>query len=95
MALVVDEKNMAGASRRGPESEPRIQIGRSVDACRQKHHAHSVHGGVADDSDLTDPSRFGWPLLPVEVVLHPSWWHAHAGITFDEDFFVEIGVGPE
>jgi hypothetical protein len=25
--------------------------------------------------------------LPVEVVLHPSWWHAHAGIIFDEDFF--------
>lgn len=26
-------------------------------------------------------------LLPVEFVLHPSWWHAHAGITFDRDFF--------
>ena len=26
-------------------------------------------------------------LLPVEVVFHPSWWHRHAGITFDEDFF--------
>lgn len=26
-------------------------------------------------------------MLPVDVVLHPSWWHAHAGITFDEDFF--------
>ena len=26
-------------------------------------------------------------LLPVDVVLHPSWWHAHAGISFDEDFF--------
>jgi hypothetical protein len=25
--------------------------------------------------------------LPVEVVFHPSWWHRHAGITFDEDFF--------
>lgn len=25
--------------------------------------------------------------LPVEIVLHPSWWHAHAGIDFDEDFF--------
>ncbi len=25
--------------------------------------------------------------LPVDVVLHPSWWYAHAGITFDEDFF--------
>jgi hypothetical protein len=26
-------------------------------------------------------------MLPVDVVLHPSWWHAHAGITFDEDFY--------
>jgi uroporphyrinogen-III decarboxylase len=26
-------------------------------------------------------------ILPVEIVLHPSWWHKHAGITFDEDFF--------
>ena len=26
-------------------------------------------------------------LLPVDVVLHPSWWHRHEGITFDEDFF--------
>jgi hypothetical protein len=26
-------------------------------------------------------------LLPVEVVFHPSWWHKHAGISFDEDFF--------
>lgn len=25
--------------------------------------------------------------LPVDIVLHPSWWHAHAGIVFDEDFF--------
>jgi hypothetical protein len=25
--------------------------------------------------------------LPVEVVFHPSWWHRHAGICFDEDFF--------
>ncbi len=25
--------------------------------------------------------------LPVDVVFHPSWWNAHAGITFDEDFF--------
>ena len=29
----------------------------------------------------------GNEMLPVDVVLHPSWWHAHAGITFDEDFF--------
>jgi len=26
-------------------------------------------------------------VLPVDVVFHPSWWNAHAGITFDEDFF--------
>jgi hypothetical protein len=25
--------------------------------------------------------------LPVEIVLAPDWWHAHAGISFDEDFF--------
>ena len=25
--------------------------------------------------------------LPVDIVFHPSWWHVHAGITFDEDFF--------
>jgi hypothetical protein len=25
--------------------------------------------------------------LPVEVVFHPSWWHRHAGLTFEEDFF--------
>lgn len=27
------------------------------------------------------------PMLPVDIVLHPSWWHCHEGITFDEDFF--------
>lgn len=27
------------------------------------------------------------PMLPVDIVLHPSWWHRHEGITFDEDFF--------
>jgi hypothetical protein len=26
-------------------------------------------------------------MLPVDVVLHPSWWFHHEGITFDEDFF--------
>ncbi|MBN2292077.1 MAG: hypothetical protein JXM70_06605 [Pirellulales bacterium] len=26
-------------------------------------------------------------LLPVDIVLGPSWWHRHEGITFDEDFF--------
>jgi len=29
------------------------------------------------------------PLLPVEVVFHPSWWHRHAGIDFDEGFFYD------
>jgi hypothetical protein len=27
------------------------------------------------------------PLLPVDIVLHPSWWYHQAGITFDADFF--------
>jgi hypothetical protein len=26
-------------------------------------------------------------LLPVDIVMDPSWWNKHAGITFDEDFF--------
>ena len=26
-------------------------------------------------------------MLPVDVVLHPSWWFHHEAITFDEDFF--------
>jgi hypothetical protein len=26
-------------------------------------------------------------MLPVEIVLHPSWWNRHEGISFDEDFF--------
>jgi hypothetical protein len=25
--------------------------------------------------------------LPVEIVLAPDWWHAHAGLCFDRDFF--------
>jgi hypothetical protein len=28
----------------------------------------------------------GNDMLPVAVVLHPSWWFTHAGITFDQDF---------
>lgn len=27
------------------------------------------------------------PIYPVDIVLAPSWWHKHAGISFDEDFF--------
>jgi hypothetical protein len=34
----------------------------------------------------TEPTS-NLPLLPVEVVLAPEWWHAHAGIDFDRDFF--------
>ena len=28
-----------------------------------------------------------YPILPVDIVFHPSWWNKHAGIVFDEDFF--------
>ena len=40
------------------------------------------------------PEAPGSPLLrggplPVEVVFHPSWWHRHAGISFDRDFFYD------
>lgn len=28
-----------------------------------------------------------YPLLPVDIVFHPSWWYKHTGIVFDEDFF--------
>jgi hypothetical protein len=24
---------------------------------------------------------------PAEIVLHPDWWYARTGLTFDEDFF--------
>lgn len=27
------------------------------------------------------------PPLPVDIVLGPEWWHKHAGISFDRDFF--------
>lgn len=30
---------------------------------------------------------FSNEMLPVEIVFHPSWWHKHCGISFDEDFF--------
>jgi hypothetical protein len=32
-------------------------------------------------------TRTGSQLLPVEIVLAPDWWHAHAGIDFGPDFF--------
>ncbi len=28
-------------------------------------------------------------FLPVQVVFHPSWWHRHYGMTFDEAFFFD------
>jgi len=36
---------------------------------------------------MTNPCISTTGLLPVEIVLAPSWWHKHAGLTFDEDFF--------
>jgi hypothetical protein len=36
---------------------------------------------------VPENERLTHAMLPVDIVLHPSWWHAHAGITFDEDFF--------
>jgi hypothetical protein len=29
------------------------------------------------------------PLLPVDIVLAPDWWHHNEGITFEEDFFYD------
>ena len=29
----------------------------------------------------------GNEMLPVDIVLHPSWWFQHEGITFDQDFY--------
>ena len=29
------------------------------------------------------------PLLPVDIVLAPAWWHANVALTFDEDFFFD------
>ena len=26
-------------------------------------------------------------FLPVDIVLHPSWWYHNEGIIFDEDFY--------
>ncbi len=30
---------------------------------------------------------FNNEMLPVDIVLHPSWWYHNEGMTFDEDFF--------
>ncbi len=36
---------------------------------------------------LQNSSLLNNHMLPVDIVLHPSWWFHHTGITFDEDFF--------
>lgn len=36
--------------------------------------------------------RHGWrgsEALPIEIVFHPSWWHAREGIIFNEDFYFD------
>jgi len=32
-------------------------------------------------------AKLSGPLLPVDIVLAPAWWHRQEGLTFDEDFF--------
>jgi len=32
-------------------------------------------------------TKLSGPMLPVDIVLAPAWWHRHEGLTFDEDFF--------
>jgi hypothetical protein len=34
-------------------------------------------------------------FLPVEIVFHPSWWHRHYGLKFDEAFFFDPVVRAE
>jgi hypothetical protein len=34
---------------------------------------------------MLEPPTF----LPVAIVFHPSWWHAHYGLTFEEGFFFD------
>jgi hypothetical protein len=36
---------------------------------------------------FTRNAMLGNEMLPVEIVLHPSWWFQHEGITFDRDFY--------
>ncbi len=31
--------------------------------------------------------QFNNTLLPVDIVLHPSWWHHNEGVIFDRDFY--------
>jgi hypothetical protein len=39
-----------------------------------------------DNKNYSNPLNLSQPL-PVDIVLSPSWWYKHTGITFDEDFF--------
>jgi hypothetical protein len=39
-----------------------------------------------DKTIYSNPFKLTQPL-PVDIVLSPSWWYNHTGITFDEDFF--------
>ena len=39
-----------------------------------------------DNCYPTNP-LLGEAVLPVEIVLAPEWWHKHAGMCFDRDFF--------
>jgi hypothetical protein len=44
------------------------------------------HRNMTSTNPVPGDERLTHDLLPVDIVLHPSWWFAHAGITFDEDF---------
>lgn len=50
-------------------------------------HRHLRKCMVPVDCHLDRFPSNGHPCLPVEIVLAPDWWHAHAGISFDQDFF--------
>lgn len=39
------------------------------------------------DTTMNQNKFIQCPILPVEIVFHPSWWNKHAGICFDQDFF--------
>jgi hypothetical protein len=41
---------------------------------------------VTNNLKYKNPLNLEQPL-PVDIVLSPSWWFKHTGITFDEDFF--------
>ena len=33
--------------------------------------------------------------IPYDITFHPSWWHRHAGVDFDEPFFFDPDVRTE